>query len=89
MTKGAAVVDLPPAPPAYVEEFREAISSDRCQVSAALGGCPPEEPPHGHPHQPHGETGPRRVYLSDSLSLGESLTPQLLSRQEPTPEAGV
>lgn len=72
----AAIVGLPPAPPAYVVTY-EAISPDRCE-HLYCAATPPGEPPHGHEHTEENPRPPIRINLSEKLNLTESLTRVLL-----------
>jgi hypothetical protein len=68
----AAIVELPPAPPAYVVTY-EVISAHRCEhLNCAVP--PPGEPPHDDEHAHEGPRDPLRINVSDTLNLTESLT---------------
>lgn len=78
MTKGTAILDLPPAPPAYVEGY-EVVSTRHCEhrLSLALGDCgtvPPGAPPHDHEHAEQEPRPPRTINVSDTLSMTEYFT---------------
>ena len=80
----AAIVELPPAPPAHVVTY-EIISADRCERLACVV-TPPGEPPHdGHEHAEESPREPRRINLSENLNLTESLTVVLIKRADAAP----
>lgn len=80
---GAAIVELPPAPPAYGVTY-EVSSADRCERLACA--VPPGEPPHdGHEHAEEGPREPRRINLSENLYLTESLTVVLIKGADAAP----
>ena len=62
MSKEAAVLDLPPAPPAYVEVCPDLSDPQSKEIIAALkgGDHDPPQPPHDHEHA---EDGPRAYRL--------------------------
>jgi hypothetical protein len=72
----AAIVELPPPPPAYVVTYG-VISGNRCE-HLDCAATPPGEPPHGHEHTDPGE--PRRINLSEELGLTENLTPVVIRK---------
>lgn len=72
--RAAAIVELPPTPPAYVVMY-EVISADRC-TNLDCAVTPPGEPPHDG-HDEDTEEGPRdplRINVSENAILTESLT---------------
>jgi len=83
MSNAAALLDLPPTAPAYVETYQLAAVS--CEDIRMLGSAeyrrmPPAEPPHEHEHADKPPREPIRVNVSDRLNLRESLTGELIPR---------
>jgi hypothetical protein len=85
MNNESLILDLPPAPPAYIEVY-ESVSASPFETTAPIlkdddgKGKPPVDPPHGHDHE-HADETPRepiRVNVSETLSLSESLTAELM-----------
>jgi hypothetical protein len=74
--RAAAIVELPPTPPAYVEVYETTIATYRCEgrsISSDCDGMPPGEPPDDHEHTGENPTPPIRINLSDTLDLTESI----------------
>ena len=65
--ESAAVVELPPPPPAHVVMWEGRSARYRCEEI----GCwvaPPEEPPYDGEHAHEGRRDPLRINVSDTLN---------------------
>jgi len=82
MTTETVVLDLPPAPSAYVETT-ESLSAVRCDGITALdvGDChrlPPGEPPHHNVRVDEPAPRPLEINVSDTLHVSEGFDAVLI-----------